>query len=67
MVTEKIKEGNISTLTCPDASCKKNLNDLDIKNLKLDSDMQKRYEKLSLDNAIAQMDDMGWCPIAGCG
>jgi hypothetical protein len=42
------------------------LNDRDIKNLNLDSDLNKKYDKLSLDNAIAQMDDMGWCPLSGC-
>jgi len=39
------------------------MNDRDIKNLELSLDLMKKYEKLSLDNAIAQMDDMGWCPL----
>ena len=42
------------------------LNDRDIKNLKLDEGLLKKYEKLSVDNAIAQMDDMGWCPLPTC-
>ena len=42
------------------------LNDFDIKNLSLDPELHKKYEKLSLDNAISQMDDMGWCPIPSC-
>ena len=25
-----------------------------------------QYEKLGLHNAIAQMEDMGWCPLPGC-
>jgi hypothetical protein len=29
--------------------------------------MIDKYEKFSLNNAIAQMDDMGWCPLKGCG
>ena len=66
MVVLKIKEGQIAQLTCPEASCKKMLNDRDIKNLKLDLDLLKKYEKLSVDNAIAQMDDMGWCPLPSC-
>lgn len=41
-------------------------NDRDMKNLNLDEELVKKYEKLSLDNAIAQMDDMGWCPLPGC-
>lgn len=42
------------------------LNDKDIKNLNLEDDLLKKYEKLSLDNAISQMDDMGWCPLPSC-
>lgn len=42
------------------------LNDFDIKNLNFDRALQAKYEKLSLDNAIAQMDDMGWCPLPSC-
>jgi hypothetical protein len=42
------------------------MNDFDIKNLKFEKDLYQKYEKLSLENAIAQMDDMGWCPIPGC-
>lgn len=26
----------------------------------------EQYEKLGLHNAIAQMEDMGWCPLPGC-
>lgn len=29
--------------------------------------MYKKFEKLSVENAIAQMDDMGWCPLPTCG
>lgn len=42
------------------------MNDRDIKNLKLDAELEKKYETLSVANAIAQMDDMGWCPLAQC-
>lgn len=42
------------------------MNDFDIKNLNFDKEILAKYEKLSLDNAIAQMDDMGWCPIPSC-
>ena len=66
MVVLKIKEGQIAQLTCPHASCKKMLNDRDIKNLSLDQELMKKYEKLSVENAIAQMDDMGWCPLPSC-
>jgi hypothetical protein len=53
-------------LRCAEATCKKMLNDFDIKNLGLNNELLQKYEKLSLDNAIAQMDDMGWCPIPNC-
>jgi len=43
------------------------MGDMDIKNLNLQNDLQKKFEKLSVENAIAQMDDMGWCPLPGCG
>lgn len=32
----------------------------------LSSELVKQYEKFSLLAAIAQMDDIGWCPLAGC-
>jgi hypothetical protein len=35
--------------------------------LSLDEEEKQKYEKLSLDNAIANMDDLGWCPVPGCG
>jgi hypothetical protein len=62
----KINDGQIAQLTCAEASCKKMLNDKDIKNLKLEPEVLKKYEKLSLDNAIDQMEDMGWCPLPSC-
>lgn len=67
MVTSKIKEGNIANLKCANKDCGKAFNDIDVKALGLGEDLQKKYEKLSLDNAIANMDDMGWCPVKGCG
>lgn len=66
MVTQQIKIGNIAQLTCAEASCRKMLNDRDVKNLNLDKGQLEKYEKLSLENAISQMDDMGWCPLTGC-
>ena len=53
MVVSKINEGQISQLTCCDQNCNKMFNDRDIKNLNLDEELVKKYEKLSLDNAIA--------------
>ena len=39
---------------------------MDIKNLNLGSGLYKKYEKMSVEIAIAQMDDMCWCPQPGC-
>lgn len=33
----------------------------------LDKQLLEKYEQFSLNNAIAQMDDLGWCPLPGCG
>lgn len=51
---------------CPNAECKRPLNDRDVKNLNLDPELVKLYEKVSLENAISQMEDMGWCPLSSC-
>ena len=67
MVKLKIQEGDIANLKCPHKDCGKAFSDNDIKNLNLGADLQQKYEKLSLDNAIANMDDLGWCPVPGCG
>jgi len=32
----------------------------------LSEEIVKEYEKFSLHFAIAQMDDLGWCPLEGC-
>jgi hypothetical protein len=67
MVTLSFKNGQIGNICCAEASCKKQLNDIDIKNIGLDEEYVEKYEKFSLHNAIAQMDDLGWCPLPGCG
>lgn len=66
MVVQKINEGQVSQLRCAESSCNKMMNDFDIKHLNFDKELLQKYEKLSLDNAIAQMDDMGWCPLPTC-
>lgn len=62
-----IKAGQVEKIKCPESTCQKPLNDLDVKNLGLDQEYVEKYEQYSLNNAIAQMDDLGWCPLAGCG
>lgn len=53
MVVQKIKDGEVSGLRCADASCKKMMNDFDIKSLGLEADLLKTYEKLAVENAVA--------------
>lgn len=43
----------VNQLCCPDASCKKTLNDLDIKNMGLTKELLDKYDQFSLNNAIA--------------
>jgi len=66
-VTMKINEGRVAQICCAEKSCMKPFNDLDIRNMKLDQSLIDKYEQFSVNNAIAQMDDMGWCPMKGCG
>lgn len=65
MVGIKI-ESNSNQIICPQAGCGIPLNDLDIGSLRLGQQMLDKYEKISLNQAIAQMEDMGWCPMPGC-
>ncbi len=53
MVTLSIKNGQIGQICCSEANCKKQLNDIDIKNMGLDEEYVEKYEKFSLHNAIA--------------
>jgi hypothetical protein len=63
----KINEGNIGMIICPEADCKKSLNEIDMKNMNFSKELLEKYENFSVKYAISQMDDMGWCPITGCG
>jgi len=66
-ITLKITSCQVNSICCPESTCKKSLNDLDIQNIGLDRALLEKYEQFSLTNAIAQMDDLGWCPLSGCG
>ena len=44
MVREKILSGQVGDIKCPDSTCTKYLSDLDVKNLKLDKELQDKYE-----------------------
>ena len=54
-------------IICPEADCKKSLNEIDMKNMNFSKELLEKYENFSVKYAISQMDDMGWCPITGCG
>ena len=66
LVDLKIKNGGVSQITCVEDKCRKSLNDHDIKRMGLSDELVKKYEKFSLEHAISQMDDIGWCPMPGC-
>lgn len=66
LVEFKIKNGEVSQITCAEDKCRKSLNDHDIKRMGLSDELVKKYEKFSLEHAISQMDDIGWCPMPGC-
>ena len=57
----------MGNIFCPEHGCGKHLNDWDIRNMGLSKSDRETYEQLSLKNAIAEMDDVGWCPVEGCG
>jgi hypothetical protein len=63
LVIAKIKDGKVGDIICPEKSCRKQLNDWDIRNMGLSKSDKDRYEQLSVTNAIAEMDDVGWCPM----
>ena len=67
MVTSKISAGKIGEIVCPNQDCKRNLNHLDMTNLGLSKQMLEKYEEFSLNAAIMDMDDLGWCPLETCG
>lgn len=56
----------MGNIICPESGCGKQLNDWDIRNMQLSPTDKERYESLSLKNAIAEMDDIGWCPVPSC-
>lgn len=66
MVVFKMDNGQVSTIQCADASCCKSLSDHDIKRMGLTEELVKKYERFSYEQAIAQMDDIGFCPMGGC-
>merc|ERR1712013_570457 len=67
MAVSSIESGKVTMIHCGEMDCRKNLNDLDMRNLGLSKEMREKYDTLCLKNAIEQMDDMCWCPLPTCG
>lgn len=66
-VTVAIQSHKVETIICAESECRVHINDLDIKKIGIDSELVEKYEKMALNYAISQMDDIGWCPLPGCG
>lgn len=67
MITLAIQENKVANLACANLECRKNLNDLDIKGMGLGKELIEKYDNMAFTHAISQMDDLGWCPLSGCG
>lgn len=52
-------------IVCPEASCKLDVNDLDIREILSQTQYQK-YSQLITTQAIDQLADMSWCPTPDC-
>ena len=52
-------------MLCPDASCKAEISDLDLKELLSEEDYEK-YSAFALNSAVAAQKDLSWCPTADC-
>ena len=63
LVLNRIEDGSVVNIMCPEAGCGKQMNDWDIRNMGLSKADKDRYEQISLNNAVANMDDVGWCPV----
>ena len=48
MVVTKINSGQVGHINCAEDDCRKNLNDLDVKNCGLDREMMEKYERFSV-------------------
>ena len=67
LVTVAIKGNKVDAIICAEASCRAPINTLDIKKMGLDQELAEKYDQMSIKHAISQMDDVGWCPLNGCG
>lgn len=62
-----ISRGEIGKLICPGNNCKTNLTEVNLKNVDLDEEFIEKFNVFSINQAIEQMDDFGWCPLKECG
>ena len=63
-----INTGSVEWLLCPDSHCSMGLLPLEVK-LAVDNDaLYEKYERLSLQKTLEQMQDIVWCPrsVDGC-
>ena len=52
MAVSQIESGKVTMIHCGEVDCRKNLNDLDMRNLGLSKEMREKYDTLCLKNAI---------------
>ncbi len=52
-------------LCCPEVSCKKQIGELDLKEV-LSKDYLAKYSSFSLSSAVDTEKDLSWCPTPDC-
>lgn len=63
---EKIRNGSLALLECPNGDCKQILHPNDIKRILNDQQMYERYETFMLKRVLQKMPDTRWCPYPNC-
>ena len=60
----QIKDSKLP-LVCPDAECREEIADTDLKEL-LSREFYLKYNNFALNQAVDQQNDISWCPTADC-
>ena len=60
----QIKDSKLP-LVCPDAGCREEIADTDLKEL-LSRELYVKYSHFALSQAVDQQNDISWCPTADC-
>lgn len=63
--TQRIKDGNVLSVPCPDPSCKTDVTPNDVKDV-LDQAMWEKYDNFVLIATLKQDPNICWCPSPGC-